>query len=547
MELRILVVDDEEIIRTGISKKIARLFPGEAAVCLAQDAVEGLEMLDSFKPDIVITDIRMPEIDGLQFIERAKEMNSRLKFIIISGYQDFDYARNALRLGVEDYLLKPIENDQLKQIIQKLGELLQKRIADQSMLADLEQRAKKGTDFLKNKYLSDLISSTIDFDKSQTLKNLDTLGITFPYKYFSVIAVLLSAHNEEQADPLHNELSLVRHCVVGLAEKTLGVQDAATAFELVNEDKKVIVILNHQHNLDAGKMLELSTLCTDIIEKINRQPGITASIGIGSSCSLIDDLYYSYVEACTAAMQRITMGDNLVIAIDQIPDSNRIDFFLPDESKMQLIHYIKDANHKLALEIIDKIFHRIKQKKLTYNNIWLIYIDLLLLFNKTIKEMGGSWDKMFKSDVISEAGLQQYPTLDALHAWVRDCVITLCSFDSLNKSLGRKVVDEIKEYINHYYYTDISLNDLAGKYYLNPNYLSQLFKTDTSENFVDYLTRVRLEKAKDLLNRTDLKSYKVAEMVGYNNPRYFSEVFQKHFNITPTEFRRNMQGTKKER
>lgn len=532
MELRILVVDDEEIIRTGISSKITRLFPGKAVVSLAQDAVDALEKLDSFKPDIIITDIRMPEMDGLQLIERAKKLNDSLKFIVVSGYQDFDYARNALRLGVDDYLLKPIENEQLKEIIQKLAELLQKYNTDKLLLDDIKQKAKKGTDFLKNKYLGDLISSANDFDKTQTLKNLELLNIVFPHKYYTVLTILLTTNEE---------LPLLRQEAAVITEELLASLGVVAAFEPISEDRKIAAILNHPHNADALKTQELSDLCTGIIEGINHNPAVKASIGIGSSCSMVEDLYYSYVESCTAAMQRITMGDNHVISIDRIPDCNRIDFLLPDESKMQLVHYIKDANHKLALEIIDKIFGRIKQKKLTYSNIWLIYMDLLLLFNKTIKEMGGSWDKMFKGDVVSEAGLQQYPTLEALYDWVSECVATLCSFDSLNKSLGRKVVDEIKEHINHYYYTEISLTDLACKYYLNPNYLSQLFKSDTNENFVDYLTKVRLEKARELLRHTDLKSYKVAEMVGYNNPRYFSEVFQKYFNITPTEFRKSIQ------
>lgn len=171
-------------------------------------------------------------------------------------------------------------------------------------------------------------------------------------------------------------------------------------------------------------------------------------------------------------------------------------------------------------------------------NIKAIYIELIILFTKTVKESGGTFETLFIEDIASEKFLLQYSCLDSLLDWINNCIDTTCTYIiNLKKSSGKKVIDKIIHFINNNYYLNISLNDLGAKYFLNPNYLCQLFKNEIGENFTEYLTQIRIEKAKELLNNTELKSYKVAELVGYNNPRYFSEVFQKIVGVTPTNYR----------
>ena len=538
MELRILIVDDEEIIRIGIQKKIERLLPHAAIVGLAQDASEGMELIRTLNPNIIITDIRMPEIDGLKFIEMAKAFNKSLKFVIISGYQDFEYARNAIKLGVDDYLLKPIENDQLKNILLQLEASLQSESELQLSLADLKSKARSGTDFIKNKYLTDITCHGNEFDIRHIFKNLDIVGLSFPHPLFTLVTVLISGVNQASPFSGREDLSLVRFAVRNISEELLAPAGYIASFEHTRDDKQVVVIINHKNLLDLEKNFDLTGVCSKLIYSLNKYLKLSVSIGIGRSCASPEGIPDAYTESYTAAMQKITLGDNKVIPIEDVPDCNRIDFFLQEESKLLLLNYIKQGNHKKALVIIEKIFELIKKESLSYSNIKILYIDLLLLFSRTVKESGGSWDKIFREDVFSEAYLLQFQNLDSVYACLKECISSICSYlENLSKSHSKKVIDEILEFINNYYYTEVSLNELANKYFLNPNYLSQLFKAETGENFVNYLTRIRMEKARDLLLNTELKSYKIAEMVGYSVPRYFSEVFQKYFGMTPTEFR----------
>lgn len=538
MEIKILIVDDEEIIRDGISKKIQRVMPEASVVGKAQDANEGLEVIKSCNPNIIIVDICMPEIDGLEFISMAKEINKNLKFIIVSGYDNFEYARRGIRLGVEDYLLKPLENEQLKSVLEKLKNKLEEEQNQYSILSELKSKANYSTEFLKNKYLTDLIYYSNEFDVSNILNKLNILKVSFSKPCFTVITIVVSSIDESSPFSEKKDLPLAKFALKNMSEEILSPLGYIVSFENLKYDKQVVLIVNHEEESRSNKSFNLARLCNQLINSIKKYLKVYVAIGIGKSYSDISQVSMSYRESYTAAMQKIILGENVVISYSDIPNTGSIDFYLSNEKKLLLENYMKEGNTDKVLKIINSIFNTIKQKSLSYENIKILYIDLLLLFSKTVKEAGGSWNKIFSEDIFSESYLSRYSSLEQLSGWIKDCVSSICEYIScLKKSYGRKVIDEIKEYINNYYYTEINLNDLSNRYYLNPNYLSQLFKNEVGENFVEYLTKIRVERAKELLLNTDLKSYKIAEMVGYTNHRYFSNVFCKYIGTTPTKFR----------
>jgi two-component system, response regulator YesN len=542
MQMKILVVDDEEIIRDGLSRKIERLIPNAVIVGKAQDANQALELVKLQHPDIVITDIRMPETDGLKFISLSKEIYKDICYIIISGYQDFEYARNAIRLGVEDYLLKPIDNDQLKEVIRKLELKIIEGLRRESMLSDLKSKANHGINFLKNKYLMDLMTYTNEFNINSLEKNLSLIGIDFLKSDFTVLNLYLSSLEEACPFSLKDDMPLLKFSIKNIAEEIFSKVGAVFSFENLKTDKFISILINHDTDLESSEMTNFGKLCYDFLFYINKYFKISVSLGIGKTYDSISGIPASFLESYSAAMQKIVIGDNKVIFSRDIPSSNRITFFLSEESKMLLQNYIREGNYKKASSIVATIFASVKESSLFFNNIKLLYLDLLLIFSKTLKEAGGSWEKIFSQDIFSEEFLLQYSSLDLLHTWVNECIVQICTYiTNLTKSSGKKVIDEMMSYISNYYYSEMNLNDFASKYYINPNYLSQLFKNEIGENFVDHLTKARLEKAKDLLLNTELKAYKISKMVGYGNSRYFSEVFQRHVGMTPTEFRQKIQ------
>ena len=538
MELRFLVVDDEELIRDGVCRKIERMIPDAIIVGKAQDARQALEIVRESHPHIVITDIRMPETDGLKLIEMARQISPNTRYIVISGFEDFDYARTAIRLGVEDYLLKPIENDQLRTSIDKLKTKFEKELYTRTVLLDLKSKINRSMDFLRNKYLNDIVTYTNEFNINSTVKNLELMDITFSKPRFTVTDICISPQANPSSEFSEEDFPLLCYAIRNIAEEILSQAGTVLSFESTRHHRHIGLILNHDLGGLTPGPAGFRPLYDKIILMVNKYLKTGISIGIGQECASILEIPAAYLEAYGASMQKIIQGENRVIYSTDIPDSARLTFFLPDESRILLFSCIKEGNFKKAGEIIDKIFQTVRDNKVSFDNIRLLCLDLFLQFNKMLKEAGGSWDKVFSRDLFSEAFLLQFNTLDELIAWIKDSVFLICEYIiRLTKTPGKKVIDEIREYIHNYYYTDINLNDLAARYFLNPNYLCQLFKLEAGQNFTDYLTQIRMEKAKTLLRETGLKSYAIAEMVGYNNSRYFSDVFQRYAGVTPTEYR----------
>lgn len=538
MELRILIVDDEEIIREGVSNKIKKLVPHANIVGKAQDVNDGLDLIISSKPNIVITDICMPGVDGLEFIKRAREMDKSIKFIVISGFQDFEYARKAISLGVEEYILKPIENDQLRDIIYKIEKQMLEEKNNESAITDLKSEIRQNMDFLKNKYFSDMINHAEEFDIHQIVSKLESMDITFAKPLFTVVCIVISSFEEQSEFFLEKSLPLLKFSIRNIASEILNPLGIVTAFENLRDSRQIVILINHDSKSDAMNELEITRLSREIIFAMNKHFKISISVGIGKHCSKIDDIPGSYMQSYIAVLQRIVIGNNKVISFEKVTASNRITFFLEEEQKMILEQFIKEGNHKRSYLVIDKIFEQIEKENVPYNNIRVLLIDLFLMLSKTVREAGGNWDRIFKEDTFSENYLLRCMSLNDLKNLIKDNIETICHYiNDLTKSQGKKAIDEIKEYIDQYYYSEVSLTDLANKYYLNSNYLSQLFKVEVGENFVDYLTRKRIEKSVYLLLNTEFQTYKIAEMVGYIYPRYFYDVFKKILGVTPSQYR----------
>jgi two-component system, response regulator YesN len=546
MELKILIVDDELLIRNGIARKVQALFPDIEIVGKSGDADEALDMIKNYHPQIVITDIRMPEVDGLQFINQAKKLHNNIKFIIISGYQDFEYARTALRLGVQDYLLKPVDNTQLKNIVDKIKIQLEEEVLNKSVLSALKDSVTTNLEFLKNKYLTDLIETDSEQDAKQIIKNLELLDIKFNLSCYTIMTLVISEAEATHFTKIDNGQYLEKYAISNIIEELLFSLGYVVSFENLRYNNQLVIIINHEDKLDFNVSSRLYMILHTALHTIKKLFKFSAAIGISNEYSKIKHSPVAYCEAYTAAMQKILLGDNKVTHASTLSQSNRLTFFLPEGKKLILLNYIKEAKSKKANEIIDEIFTHMNIDSLSYFNVKTLYIELIILFSKIIKESGGSFEKIFSEDLFSETYLLKFNSLNSLYLWLKDCVIKICDYiNELRKSSGKKTIEAIIKFIDDYYYMDINLNDLASKYYINPNYLSQLFKNEININFIDYLTQIRIEKAKNLLKDTDLASYKVSELVGYGNSRYFSDVFSKHVGNTPTKYREQFKNNLK--
>jgi two-component system, response regulator YesN len=533
--LKILIIDDEELIRDGVAIKLERLMPDVHVIGKAQDAHQALEIIKINVPDIILTDIRMPEIDGLKLIEMVKEEYPGIRFVVISGYQDFEYAKKSISLNVGDYLLKPIDNIELKNIIEKLDFEINQEKQKNEYLLNLKSNANSSTYFLRNKYLTDAIYFAGEFEIDYIKKALEKIQICFPEMYYTVITLIIDNIDCLPGFPGKKDISLAKFAIINIVEESLSSFETVAAFENLKKENQIVAIINHKNSCSSSRLV---LECQKLQKSLSSFLKVNATIGIGKSYSDINLLNNSYIESHTAVMQRIVLDNENVIHIDSVPDSSRVTFFMSENERQLLSSYIAARNLNNSLEVLEKIFLSMKSHRTSFATVYIVCFDILIILGKIVKESGISWENIFKDKVISEESILQYTTLEELKSWLKECVTSICSYLSkLNKSDGKKSIEEIKEYVKNYYYTDINLNDLANKYFINSSYLSQLFKNETNEKFVDYVTRIRVEKAMELLSNTSLKTYEIAAMVGYSDPRYFSDVFLKVTGKTPSKYR----------
>lgn len=537
---KILIVDDEDIIREGLRKKISRLFPDCFTIFTAPDAVEALETIKQWVPDIIITDIRMPEVDGLKFIEIVKSIHKHVKFVIISGYQDFEYARAGIKLGVEDYLIKPVDNEQLKQIIINLKQKIAYYNESNKYIADLKEKASMSSHLLAVKYLTDLTTYFEDSgiqDIESILNNLRSVDICFDKKYYTAICLAVQKVDDNCLFCLNTDIDLLNFSICNISQEILSEYGYTVAFENYSASGIICIILNTDNFLNEAERKKLCFSCENLLAVLKSILGVHSTAGIGKTYEKASDISASYNESYYAAMQKIISEEKIVSDICTVDINYTGTFLMSDEKKILIKNTILNGDANKASILINELFKDIKV--VSVKSLRAFYMDIALFLMRVIQETGASREMLIPQKMLSDNFLQHINTLDKLRVHINNVVKRICEYvANIKKSDGKKIIEEISKYIDNYYYCDINLNTLSAKYYLNPCYLSQLFKTEKGINFSEYLSNIRIQKAAELLTNTDIKTHKIAEMVGYKNPRYFSELFQKHIGITPTEYRK---------
>ena len=539
MELRVLVVDDEEIIRDGIAKKIRRLYPTAAVVGLASDAAEAMDMMARMHPDVVITDISKPEEDGISFIRRARAQYADVCFLILSGHQDFKHAQDAIHLGVDEYLLKPLENELLVAALQRAEQRMEQESRRKMRLTALETRAVIGADLLKGRFLAELLAAVDGEAVSAALSHLRDIGVTLPHGFFTVLVAHLLPMEDEEGVRLEKDMPLLRFSVCNIGCEMLGCLGTVIAGDAARDHHQVTLLVNHA----SMEMLHgLPAVCRQIQQVMIRHFGVQLSIGIGLAREGTASLSRSADEARMAALQYIVSGGNRVYQYGALPEQTGTRHLISDATRQAFLQAIAEGNGPEALNQLDAAFRVLESAPAQYQDMRRFHADLYLLFDRAVRESGGVWSQAIHEDRFSDEALLQCISLRHLKQRLSTDLAAICThIAEVRRSEGRKIIERIRIDLEANFHCDVTLADLAERHHLNANYLGQLFKKETGQNYVEYVTGLRMEKARVLLATTQLKTYRIAEMVGYGNARYFYEVFRKCGGLTPTQYRSKMQ------
>ncbi|TCL65970.1 two-component system response regulator YesN [Hydrogenispora ethanolica] len=522
--MRVLVADDEQIMLDALAKVLT---PKEGVeLATARSGREAIEIAESFRPDLVMMDIKMPGINGLEALAEIRRFNPHTVLVILSAYDNFNYAQEAIRLAVFDYLLKPINKTRMMEMIHKVQAHLDGlRAARQEELA-LRERYKKLLPLIENEFLHALQNG---IDRPALAEYQELLGIDFQYGFF--LAVLYSDDSYPATGEME-EKYLVREKLEELAE---GIRHLFPC--LVGPVKtNPITVFVPLSRLEGDGAATGTLYANKILEYFRNERGITRTrIGVGGIHESPASLGRSYQEAMLALN---FPSDNPICCYETFRRYDAADWESELRQQLQEIAEAVRFGHLYRTEILlNRLAARYGGVTVPERHILLgELLELLLSTFRLVRE----------NAKIAMA----YPSPDQLLTWFATDQTTAAIIQNIagqilalthkikdgRESQVKAVILQAKEQIDRMYQEDLSLDDLAQAVSVSPFYLSRLFREELGVSFTEYITKLRLEKALTLL----AEGFPVKECcfaVGYNDPNYFSRLFRKYYHLSPTEYR----------
>lgn len=534
--LKVILADDEEIIREGILNGIDWNSLGLEVVGQAEDGEQALEIAKDTQPDIIITDIRMPFISGLDFIERIVPILPEAYIIIISGHDEFGYAQKALKLGAYDYILKPIELEYLNDILIKIAADYEQKSRKKDEVSSLKEKAAVNTEFFKECFFKDLALGKISSDEiGSKLKEFDlgSDGI-----HCSVVAIQMDDYYtiaSGLSDDERRDLEIGFCSIIRDREK---YGSSAIFFE-EKAGECIVCVMDKYKGAVKQKVLDL---CSDIREKVGKVGQYTVTIAIGNTYDSISALSKSYKEAIEALTYKFIAGKNRNIFFESLNSEQRNEFYALDCNDVELISLIKTASKDQIQERLKALLEDIKQKgSHSYLYMQIVVSSIYMQALRALKDAGGTAEEVFAQPIEVYNKIMSHQTVEGIIGELSNAINNITDYIHTKRS-GKfnLVIERVKEYIKkNYAKDDLSLETVANYVNISSCYFSVVFKQEVGETFIDYLTRVRIEKAKELLSVPGYKTYEISYMVGYNNPTYFSTTFKKYTGSSPTEYRDN--------
>ncbi len=520
---KLLIVEDEDLLREALVHSVDWKKLGYD-VQAAENGAEALKIAQEFHPDIVLTDIRMPFIDGLQLSAELQKLMPETLIAILSGHDEFAYAQEALKYGVREYIKKPISPDDLIAIIRSLERKVDSIRARATQQERMRKQLAKSIPYMRQKLLNQMVLSSISED--EIIDMLGFVGLHLKGERFTVCLIDCTPALHETV----RETAIREFAVVDTIQMEVGTD--AVAFELSGGG---VALIYCARTSDAEReRIYVKELMRAVCTELYSQLDIVAAAAIGTPVDSLSRLNVSYQGACEALQLRLIHGQDNIFDIYDCPDEK---VYYPFDEIRQLVTRLKLNSKKSFDAALGRFFSGIVGTgNISEQNLRVLMIDLVSSAHRTALEAGiplpdnagDIYKSLFSVNTLEESRSLLSSYLGKLHA----------GFLEQQTSKSSKIIAQVCEYIKENFADpELSLNSVAAHVYISPTYLSILFKKELNETFIDYLIHQRLEKAKELLCVSNMRTFEVAEAVGYNDPQYFSGCFKKFTGCTPTEYR----------
>lgn len=522
MSYRVMIVEDESGIVEGLKFLIHRFMPQCQVETLASDGQDGYRKALSSRPEILLTDVRMPQMDGIEMIRKLREAGLETHYVILSGYAEFEYARSAIQLGVEEYITKPVDEEELCNVLKRIMNIIDSERC-------LNQRNEQMNDQVREYMLRDFLDGKFAGGEEARSK---LVQVGLPVDCKSYLCIMLEKDVDSRAD---------RDFFCGEIKELI--------IQYIDFCKEQIVI-SYSENL-AVAILFLSREIES--RSIRNRVGIirlalaekmdcTVTAGIGMLHYQPEGIRESFEEARCTINYKLIKGLDSCITFEQIKDIDSGSEWISQEDIRMLEKGIDELNDAACRQAIDAIFYKVqREKNLSMEQLQTLSLNILLVGLRKVPFIQFQMNEYMGRNIFSLENISKFQTIEQLKNWILNTLQGMNEL-MLKESLPTKrdIIEEAKAYIKKNFNRDISLNDISDRFFINPYYFSQLFKKKTGDTYQNYLIELRISRAKKLLEETDLKIYEICSMVGYSDTNHFNKVFERSVGMKPSEYKKQI-------
>lgn len=521
-QYKVLIVEDEILIAQGLKYMTEHAgLPCEVAG-LADDGMQGYEKAMQIQPDIVITDICMPRMSGLAMIEELKKGGCKAEFLILSGYEEFEYARRAIELGVKRYVLKPVDKlefaGMLAEICREIG---RRQDRDRNIRDRLE-----GFNRNVREHICREILNTPEYEAGNVLQLARREGQFFQEAWYGCSLWEETSGKGGFLPVLEERL-----------KKRLNREGDRTEIIPVHlNHERGAVILGMENCPQEEVLLEqLTAICREV----TAFGGFSVAAGVGTFYQSLEKIRRSYEEADCALRYRQINQEKTVIRYEETDNLQAVSSLISEEKLKWLEEAMEKMDKTKLQNCIYEIFNDLeKRNDLTVSQMQNVSLNLILLGIRKTPYLQFQLSEYLGKDILTLEAVSRLKNVEQMRNSVLNLLFSMT--DVMRKSAvtdTRNVIEDVKMYINRHLHEEITLREISDRFYINPYYFSQLFKKKEGQTYVNYLTQVRIARARKLLAETDLRVYEVCNMVGYNDVSHFSRIFEKLEGVKPLEYR----------
>ena len=514
---RVIIVDDEPIVRKGLRETIEWDSLGLEVAGEAANGVEALRLVRSIRPEVLITDIRMPEMDGLELIREVRQLDFDVKITILSGYSDYDYLKAAIKLGVDNYLLKPIDNDELISNLKNAVSEIEKE-------AIVDQRNRQGSELLRTNTRRRLVTGNISPEELREKADFLDIPFTAEACLCAVVAVSPQASAPPREPLGRNEIEAMVRAIPGAS--TIAFNDS---------EGNLVLLMTLDSALDDRKGIQ--TALEGIIARA-RQSQSPLTIGVGQPVNRLEEAHLSYEGACKCLEYGMFMQDSGIIWFDGVPEVPSPGRTLERFDFDKLEDLIRRGDPAATQAYLDEALSMIvKENPLTPNQAHNLLMHIAVRMTDCFHEIYGSMNTYREPTEFDFGGLFRLRHFSDMRQWLHALCERLFSENAAVLGRSSSLVGLAVAYIAKHYREGVTLKQVAADCRINTSYLGQIFRKEMGCAFTDYVNGLRIREAQRLLTNPTLKVYEVAEQVGFTDYHYFLKIFKKVTGATPRDMR----------